>query len=666
MFYRRDIIHVESEDAARRREIAMRILQVVLLTVFIGSFAKLATGPMPWSKGVQQRIEKESPDLENPKSLTTFTTWLKSEIDHPKLLRAKEHGTIGLWYGAAFAAGISFILLLTMRWWMPQGEHSIMLPEIEEDEADSENAGDTGFAKLLSTKPLFYALVMLAMAVGTWLRVPPSSHSLWNDEEYAMRRFAHGSWEVKEHGKKTFEPVEWTDTLFENHNGNNHLLHSALSRLSLTAWRSFSDDAEPSSFNEQALRMPSLLAGVITLAIIAFIGWELGLPWAGVGAAWFLALHPWHVRYAAEAKGYSLCLLFICLAVLGLIRALRHHQPGAWVLFAIGQAGFLLSFAGSIYVAVALNAVALIECLVRRRFIQISTLIAFSLIAAIPVLVWTLPSVPQLIGFMAHDNSPRLPVSFNSLMDIGTHVAAGILVSNPETGSHLGTSWEQLRFADMHTISTVGWSVLLLGGIGLIASLFENVAGRVAILAPTLAGGLSFWHASVQHHPNLASYYIYLLIPLVLACALTAVRFKVFPLLLVTLLVSAYALGTQRPRQIYVDHARQPIRETVQAIYEKRPEALTGTFGVSDRQAQSYDPDVTLLTKPEDVDALIARGQSEGRPVFIYVAGLTESTKRSPDLMKRVGLSADFIKFKEFKGLEAMFSYVIYVQVGLK
>jgi hypothetical protein len=36
----------------------MRILQVVLLTVFIGSFAKLATGPMPWSKGVQQRIEK--------------------------------------------------------------------------------------------------------------------------------------------------------------------------------------------------------------------------------------------------------------------------------------------------------------------------------------------------------------------------------------------------------------------------------------------------------------------------------------------------------------------------------------------------------------------------------------------------------------------------------
>ena len=87
---------------------------------------------------------------------------------------------------------------------------------------------------------------------------------------------------------------------------------------------------------------------------------------------------------------------------------------------------------------------------------------------------------------------------------------------------------------------------------------------------------------------------------------------------------------------------------------------------MSDRQAQSYDPDVTLLTKPEDVDALIARGQSEGRPVFIYVAGLTESTKRSPDLMKRVGLSADFIKFKEFKGLEAMFSYVIYVQVGLR
>lgn len=666
MFYRRDIIHVEAEDVVRRRQITLRVLQFVLLAVFIGSFIKLASGPVPWSKGVLQRIEKEAPEVENPKSLTSFSTWLKSEIDHPKLLRAKEHGTIGVWYGAAFAAAASFLLLLTIRWWMPQGEHSLMLPEILEDEADSENAGDTGFARLLSTKPLFYLLVIGAMAAGAWFRVPATGHSLWNDEEYAMRRFALGSWEVQSDGKKMFEPVEWTDTLFENHNGNNHLLHSALSRLSLSAWRGLSKDKEPWDFDEKALRLPSLLAGVLTLALLAFIGWEFGLPWVGVGAAWFLALHPWHVRYAAEAKGYSLCLFFICLALLGLIRALRHHRPGAWVMFAVGQAGFLLSFAGSIYVAMALNAVVLFECLVRRRFRQISSLVAFGLIAAIPVLLWTLPSVPQLLGFMAHDNSARLPANFGSMMDVSTHLAAGILPSNPETGSHLGTSWEQMNFANMHGVSVVGWSLLLLGGLGFFAALFENVAGRVAVLAPALAGGLSFWHASVQHHPNLASYYIYLLIPLVLACALSAVRFRVFPLLMVMLLVGAYGLATQKPRQMYVDHARQPIRETVRAIYEKKPEALTGTFGVSDRQAQSYDKDVVLLAKPEDVDALIARGQQEGRPVFIYFAGLTESTKRSPDLMKRVGLSEDFVKFKEFKGLEAMFSYLVYAQIGMK
>jgi len=34
--------------------------------------------------------------------------------------------------------------------------------------------------------------------------------------------------------------------------------------------------------------------------------------------------------------------------------------------------------------------------------------------------------------------------------------------------------------------------------------------------------------------------------------------------------------------------------------------------------------------------------------------------------MKRVGLSEDFVKFKEFKGLEAMFSYLVYIQVGVK
>ena len=663
MFYRTETDHQEAEEVIHSRERAHRILQIVLLLVFIGAFAKLYSGPLPWSKTVIQRIAKEAPEIQNPKSVTEFGNWLKSEVQHPKILRAKDHGIIGTFYGAGIALGIVVVLLLTSRWWLPHGELEGQERAVEE-EADAENAGDTGFAKLLSARPIFYVLMIAAMATGAWLRMPEMSHSLWNDEEYAMRRFAHGEWKAPEEGQrgKQFEAVEWNETLFENHNGNNHLLHSLLSRVSLNTWRMFNKDAKPSDFNETALRLPSLLAGVLTIALLAMLGWEFGLPWVGVGAGWMLALHPWHVRYAAEAKGYSLCLFFICLALLGLVRALRHHELKHWLLFAIGEAGFLLSFGGAIYVAIGINAVALIECIVRRQPRRISALIAFNLIAAIPVIWWTLPSVPQMAGFLAHGYTNNLKPDSGWIYDLGSHLAAGIMQINADSTEHIGTSWEQMRGPAFDATSILGWGVLFLAFLGFMVAPFENVAARISILGLTIAGGLSLWHAHVQNHPNLAMYYIYLLIPLALACGLAAVRFRVFPAVLVLVLVGLYGIGTQKPRSIFINHDRQPIRQTVEAIYDKKAEALTGAFGVSDRQSQSYDPDVTILEKADDVDALLARGKAEGRPVFVYFAGLRESARRSPDLMKRVAQSPDFVPFKDMKGLEAMFSYHIYVQ----
>ncbi len=657
MFYRKDTDHVESEEVIRSRERAFHLLRLCLLLVFVFSFFKVATSPAPWSKSVIQRVEKEVPELKDPKSVTSLTKWIHSEIDHPKIFRAKEHGIIGTWYAYAISAGLSFLLVLTAPVWMPKGK----LEDSMEDEAGSDSKGESGLAKLLADGPLFYLMLIGAMAVGAWFRAPMLTHSLWNDEEYAMRRFAHGGYEE---GK--FEPVTWTETLFENHNGNNHVLHSVLSRVSLSIWHLAHREAKPSEFSETALRMPSLIAGILTIAVLGVLGWEFGLPWLGIGAAWFLALHPWHIRYSTEAKGYSLCLLFICLAIIGLIRAIRHNRIGSWVMFALAEAAFLLSFAGSIYVAVALNFMVVIECLWRRRGRQFASLCAFNAIGAIPVLLMILPSVPQVLGFIDHDNSPRIPANMNWINDLGSHLVIGFQHVNADSTEHLGTSWEQMRHHQMDATSILGWSVALLGFLGLFAGFFETVAGRLGIVAPTLAGALGFWHASVSHHPNLAMYYIYLLIPLGLACALAAVRMQVMPAVLVMLLLVGFGLGTQEPRTRFIEHDRQPIRETVEAVREKHPEALTGSFGVSDRQSQSYDPEVHILAKPADVDALLAKGQQEGRPVFIYFAGLRESTNRAPDLMKRVALSEDFRLYKEFKGLEAMFSYRIYAQPGIK
>jgi len=102
---------------------------------------------------------------------------------------------------------------------------------------------------LLFTKPLFYLLVISAMAAGAWFRVPAAGTAYGMTKSMPCAGSALGSWEVQKDGKKEFEPIEWTDTLFENHNGNNHLLHSALSRLSLDAWRGLGKDKEPWEFD---------------------------------------------------------------------------------------------------------------------------------------------------------------------------------------------------------------------------------------------------------------------------------------------------------------------------------------------------------------------------------------------------------------------------------
>ncbi len=638
---------------------ARRWLQALLVAVLLAAVAKLIYGPMPWSKEILRRVRKEAPEFTDPKAMVTLPGWLRSETLHPEVLRAQEHGVIGVWHGCALVAGVCVFLLATGRWWMPRAEGDGTPAEPpqrapEAPEADAAAAVAPGAARF---RLLWWGLLLAAVVTASLWRLPRMDHSLWNDEEYAMRRLAHGAVENGE-----FKPVPWSATYFENHHGNNHLLHTTLSRASLDAWKAF-EERRPSDFSERAVRMPSFLASLATLVLIGLVGRQLGGPWLGLGAAWFLALNPWHIRYSAEAKGYSLCLCFICLAVFALVRALRTGRLGAWLLFGLAEAAFLLSFAGTLAVAVGLNVAAVVDCLVRRRPRQIATLAAFNLIGAIPVLVWMLPSVPQLSAFMVHGKDLRLPANTEWLVGLGAHLLTGFQEVNPQPEDHLGTSWEMLRAAHPVLVPAVGWAFVGLAAVGLVMAA-RSTAGRVAVLGIALGGALSFWHAAVQHHPNLAMYYIYTLIPLALACPLALVAWRWRPQWLTPVLMAvflgAYAVASHRPREIFAEHDRQPIREAVATTRDGHPDVLTGTFGVSDRQALSYDRGVRLIKTPADVDDLLAEGKKRGQPVFIYICGLRESSVRVPELVARVVGSEDFVPHAVLPGHEAMFTYHVY------
>lgn len=76
---------------------------------------------------------------------------------------------------------------------------------------------------------------------------------------------------------------------------------------------------------EVALRAPSAILGVASLALIFRLGRSVDGPRGGLAAMALLAVAPFHIKYCQEARAYSL-FFFLCLVSLNLVVAL-HGQP---------------------------------------------------------------------------------------------------------------------------------------------------------------------------------------------------------------------------------------------------------------------------------------------------------------------------------------------------
>lgn len=598
-------------------------LLALILAVTVLCLHRALDGPKPWGKEVQKRLQAG------------------------EALRAREHGIVGVWRGCVISSCIGGLLLLGARWWMPGGP----------------NAPRVRSAPPPPTSALFHAGLFVVLAGGLMLRAPAMTHSLWNDEEYALRRYWNGDWKESAGGGKAFKPAPWDDTLFENYNGNNHLLHSVLARFSLEAWRLFKEKPRE-AFSETAVRLPSLVAGVFTLVGVALMGLHAGRQWCGLGAAALLALHPWHVRYAVEARGYSLMLLGMVVAVLALLHALRRDKVASWLCFALAQAAFLLCFAGSLYVAVSLNAIAAFELLRRREARRLRTLVGFNLLSAMPVLVWMLPSLPQLTAFLKRETVLETGIGLAWARDIGSHLAAGVLHANPEADLHVGTSW--LEQAARQPL----WEPLLLyvlpslAAIGLLLTLFKASAGRLLVWGMAGGGLLATVHNWLAGQSMLSWYLLYLVVPLCLAapiaCQWLAPWADKTAGFFILLMVALYGLATEDARARFVQHDRQPIRQAVASYREDYPEALAVVFGVSDKQIESYDPLAVVVEDVVRLEKGIAEARTDKRPLFAVMCGRTESRRRVPEVAARVLDSGEFSPHASLPGLEAMFSYEVW------
>ncbi len=118
--------------------------------------------------------------------------------------------------------------------------------------------------------------------------------------------------------------------------------------LLLKGWAAVFGDSEAS------LRMPSVIAGTLTVLPIAAIAARIGGPAAGIAAATVLALSAMHIHHAQQARGYALLFLAAATALWLLGRLLR--PGGRWM----GLVATTVGFAAACLAMIHLHATAML------------------------------------------------------------------------------------------------------------------------------------------------------------------------------------------------------------------------------------------------------------------------------------------------------------------
>ena len=314
--------------------------------------------------------------------------------------RTIDYAHTGSWWAAAANLVSALLLLFTCRWW------TTPLRKPAPGGAPPSGRRETCPAWV------FWLLIAAAVGAGAWLRAPRLGVGIYFDEEYSVRHFALGAYRQDENFEPRFRPARWSETLFKNRIGNNHVLTSICGRACLEAWQAKGEDRE-GRFSEVPLRVPSMLAGLGGIAAAALFLRRLGLPAAGILAAFLCAVHPWHVRYSAEFRGYGFVLLFVPLAAWFLVAALQTGRWRWWLGLAAAEFLLLYSYPGAVYFPAALNAAALGVLAaaylgrnatpVQRAWIRglVARLIVANVLAAMAFAQLMGPSMPQIREFLA-------------------------------------------------------------------------------------------------------------------------------------------------------------------------------------------------------------------------------------------------------------------------
>ncbi|MGI9244188.1 MAG: hypothetical protein ACR2RV_25545, partial [Verrucomicrobiales bacterium] len=460
------------------------------------------------------------------------------------------------------------------------------------------------------------------------------------------------------------------------------------------AWaRSWATEERP--FSEPVLRALPLLASLGSIYLIGLLVARYAGPVAGLGAAFFLAVNPWHLRYSVEARGYSGAIFFLLLAFLFLIPALQRGRWRDWIRFAGCELLAMLCVPGTVYALILANAAAIVLIFfppagrppagrpLAGRLQLAGRMLVSNVLAAMIFIQLLAPSIPQIAAYLRTDHFAG-GMGLAWWQEVWTLFTSGLPASDASPGQHLGSSFsaEAARFPGLRALHVTGLFALFC--IGLVGGAVRRSWLLLPAVASSGGGALVFIQSGITGNSIHPWYIVFILIGFVilitlgvqtiadgLVAAISGRAQVALPATLMALFLSLYFVSTLPGRRLICEIPRQPIREAVVAVRGDHAYAaddsglITASFGTSKGMITSYDPRNHILKSPAALEALIAEAKSEGKRLFVYHCGLQRAREQEPEM---VAIVEDPALFEEqlpaVLGLEELFSYHLYRYVG--
>lgn len=536
----------------------------------------------------------------------------------------------------------------------------------------------------------FLLAMIPAICACALLGAPRLSHSLWTDEQMAVRngivgQFSHdpaSDGEALSIFRVYWEEVDWSQSLWYYKTPNSHFVLNLAARSSHLI-QNHVTDSNPWEFSEIALRLIPFVIGLLAIPAWFFLLHRLGLKKSALWCTVILALHPWFIRTTTEARGYPFMLFFMPFWLMALQSAIRENRWIKWTLFGIFQCLLLYSWPGIIVLVIAIN---LGVFFLRDTGVHRRRLSLVNLVCAMILFQLTAPCYPQVAQYVQED-ALSLPIGLMWIKDITTRFLFGM-----DWHDHFQYSKENPGYVNLAASSLPRAILLWIVALASLTSFFhglrlwwrENALTRIISVGSMTAFALIYTTAAFSKIFLFQSYVLFLL-PVSLAITGTGlvsfaeVAFRNRPRRAVIALSCAavlFALCTWPVTAAQRSQALDPVREAALAVRGTtdpfapgQNKIISAYVGLS---ARAYDP----LCWPIDSASAASDDPWPGLAQLMKYADLLDcelhvhlsfpqsNSHKFPDIIRMLHTPALFEKTHTFLGLEPQYKREIYHYKG--